>query len=425
MRKIVSFTCILFTLFALPSFAAKNVILIIPDGCSSVMWAAIRSMTVGADKLLNVDMLPVQGRCRTYSADALVTDSAAAATTYACGVKTRNGLLSMNATTTKGDSTTGVPVATILELAQKAGYATGIITTTFVVHATPAAFYSHKADRSWYDLIGNDLANKGIDVVMGGGRDYMIPSGMIDEEGSASKRKDKRNIIAEMKGKGYTYVYDKAGFDAVDPAATKKLLGLFNAGDMQFEFNRSKDKAGEPGLWELTDKALKILSKNKKGFFLMVESGIIDHAAHSHETPEFLWEGIACDKTVGVARDFALRNKNTLLIVVPDHATGGPSLVGMYDISKPDGAVVAEGFPQYLLNANGLPSPISTRPVAIQWVKSTGHNGDDVTVSAMGPNSEFLDGVIQNTDVFKVMTKHLGVGKSAKPLKDIGDIVDP
>jgi alkaline phosphatase len=219
-------------------------------------------------------------------------------------------------------------------------------------------------------------------------------------------------------------VYDTVGFNAIDPEKTDRLLGLFNAGDMQFEYNRAKDRAGEPALWEMTEKAIKILSKKRKGFFLMVESGRIDHAAHSHETIEYLWEGIACDKTVGVAREFALKNRDTLLIVVADHATGGPSLVGMLDLSRPDSAVVADGFPKYTLRPDGFPASDGGKPVAIQWVRSKGHTGEDVNVSAMGPCSQELDGIIQNTDVFRVMAKHLGVDKTEKREKDLGELVD-
>ncbi|MHB9029147.1 MAG: alkaline phosphatase, partial [Candidatus Latescibacterota bacterium] len=141
-RKHVFLSCGLFIFLAVVSNAEakKNVILIIPDGCSSVMWTAIRAMTVGTEGLLNVDRLPVQGRCRTYSADAIITDSAAGGTAYATGIKTNNGVLGMSASTTLGDSLSGKPVPTILELAEKAGYASGLISTAYIQHATPAAF---------------------------------------------------------------------------------------------------------------------------------------------------------------------------------------------------------------------------------------------------------------------------------------------
>ncbi len=422
MKKTTAFAAAVLLGFAmvLPANAAKNVILIIPDGCSTTMWAAVRAMTVGADGLLNIDKLPVQGRCRTYSADALVTDSAASGTTYACGVKTNNGVLGCDRSTVYGDSLTQKPAASILELAEKAGYSTGLITTTLLCHATPAAFYTHRANRSWYDQISGDLVGKGIEVLMGGGRDYFIPKGSIDEEGAPSKRNDSRNIIQELRNTGYSYAYDTAGFKQIDPLKTDKLLCLFNAGDMQFELNRAKDKAGEPGLWEQTEKALQILSKNKKGFFLMVESGIVDHAAHNHLSREFIWEGAACDKTVGVAMEFARKNRDTLVIVVPDHGCGGPHLVGTYNLSKPDSSIVDKGFPQYTLNSDGIPVSEGGRPLAIQWVKSTGHTGEDVNVAAGGPLSRELGGVVQNTDVFQVMGKHLKVVKSTATAKKKG-----
>jgi alkaline phosphatase len=331
----------------------------------------------------------------------------------------------MNAATTLGDSLTGRPVPTILELAEKAGYATGLISTAYIQHATPAAFYSHKAHRDWYELIANDLPGTGIEVLMGGGRQYMTPRNTVDEEGVVSQRTDTRNIIDEMKRKGYAYIFDTNGFRSLDTKNTEKVLGLFNAGHMEYELHRAKDKAGEPALWEMTEKALEILSRNRNGFFLMVEAAKIDHAAHGHLTAEYLWEGIACDKTVGVAAEFARKNKDTLLIVVPDHSTGGPYMVGMYDLSKPDSTIIDDGFPHYRLNGAGFPVDDGGRPVAIQWVKGTGHTGEEVTVSAFGPNSGELDGLIQNIDVFRVMARHLGVGKgNKKQRRDASEIID-
>lgn len=411
---------VFFLLSAPSAEARKNVILIIPDGCSSVMWASIRAMTVGTDHLLNVDRLPVQGRCRTYSADAIITDSAAGGTAYSCGVKTNNGILGMDAGTVLGDSLTGKTVSSILELARNAGYATGLVTTAYLQHATPAAFYSHRAHRDWYELIAGDLAVSGIDVLLGGGRQGMLPQGAVDEEGARSMRTDSRNIIAEMQAKGYTYVFDDDGFRAVDPGKTGKLLGLFSPAHMEYELNRSKDVAGEPSLWEMTATALDILSRNKKGFFLMVEAAKIDQAAHKHMTPEFLWDGIACDKTVGVAIDFARKHTDTLVIVVPDHGTGGPHLAGL----QKNGQLTGEGFAHYRLNGNGFPLDDGGAPIAIQWIESLNHTGEDVTVSAMGPNARALDGVIQNTDVFSAMARHLKVGDSRGKLRDTREIID-
>jgi alkaline phosphatase len=423
-----------FTLFGK---AQRNVILIIPDGCSIAMWDAIRAITVGTDGMLNVDRLPVQSRCRTYSADAMITDSAAAATAFACGIKTRNGVLGMDATTTCGDSLSGQDFESILEKAEKKGLSTGLVTTTSLVHATPAAFYSHRADRNWYELIADDLVGKGVDVLLGGGREYMIPRGTIDEEGALSMRTDNRHIISELKKEGYLYVSDKIGFDAVDPAKTEKLLGVFNPEHMEYEYDRARDKNGEPGLWEMAEKAISILSKNGKGFFLMIEAGRIDHAAHANDTTKYLWEGIACDKTIGIARSYAEKNKNTLVIVVADHGTGGPHLIGVYDTSTPDSVVVSgesAGFVKYRLDSDGFPISDNGKPIALGWasspctlknsVKGGKHTGEDVGLQAYGPMSDELCKLNQNTDVFTIMIKQLGFIK-VEDIKDLSEIVDP
>ena len=260
---------------------------------------------------------------------------------------------------------------------------------------------------------------------MGGGKEYLLPAGTVDEEGSRALRNDQRNLIEEMKAQGYSYVYNQAGFDAVDPANTGRLLGIFNSGSMQYEYDRSGDVAGEPGLWEMTDKALQILSKNKKGFFLMVEASNIDHAGHSHLTNEWLWDGIACDKAIGVALDFARTHDNTLLIVVPDHSTGGPYLVG--SLPAPDSDKVTTNFPSCRLDELGFPVKGEGRPVAIQWIERTDHTGEDVGVHAFGPGAEKLGGIINNIDVFPLMKSHLRIGDiaSTQKVKSLEDIVDP
>jgi len=404
----------------------KSVILIVPDGCSVAMWATLRAVTVDTKGMLNVDKLPVQSRCRTYSADAMITDSAAASTAFACGKKTRNGVLGMNAVTVRGDSLSGDPVESILEKAEKAGYATGIVTTASVWHATPAAFYSHRADRNWYGLIAGDLSGKGIDVILGGGREYMIPRGTVGSEGHISKRKDDRNIIDEFRKEGYLFVQDSVGFDAVTPGRGDKLLGIFNAGHMNYEYDRKNDTNGEPSLWEMTEKALEVLSKNRNGFFLLVEAARIDHAAHDHDTTRFVWDGIACDKAVGAAMEFALKNKNTLVIVVPDHGTGGPHLVGFYGTGESDSTIVSyseEGFASYTLDSDGFPVSDNGKPLAVRWIDWTGHTGEDVGIHAMGPGSEKLSGLVQNIDIYHVMAEHLNLIK--KEIKDLSEIVDP
>lgn len=424
MKKLAVFAAILYVVtvsaaaiempFQLFGGGKQNVILIVPDGCSISMWAAIRAVTVGTDGKLNIDTLPELGRCRTYSADSFITDSAAGATAYACGVKTRDGVLGMNAMTVRGDSLSGKPVESILEKAIEKGYATGLVTTSSIQHATPAGFYAHRADRDWYALIAGDLVGKNIDVLMGGGREYMLPAGTTDMEGKPSKRIDNRNILEELRGEGYVVVQDKVGFDAYEPQKDDRLVGIFNPSHMNYEYDRKNDVSGEPALWEMAEKALDLLSKKDKGFFLMIEAARIDHAAHVHDTERWLWEGIACDKTVGVVKRFAEKNKNTLVIVVPDHGTGGPHLAGAYKVANGDSTLLTytdAGFVKYTYDSDGFPVSDNGKPVAIQWIHATEHTGEDVGLFAMGPGSERLRGLVQNIDVNRIMAEHLGLIK--------------
>ncbi|MFC1490921.1 alkaline phosphatase [Candidatus Latescibacterota bacterium] len=400
----------------------KNVILIVPDGCSSAVWGMIRAITVGAEGQLNIDKLPIQSICRTYSANSIITDSAAAGTAFASGVKTNNGVLGMDAATTRGDSLTGNPVETILEAAEKAGYSTGLVTTTMIQHATPAAFYAHRAERDWYPLISSDLLDSGIEVLFGGGREYMIPRGTTEESGSRSQRRDSRNIIEEMKAEGYTYVSDSAGFSAINPETTDRVLGLFTPHYLHYELVRQKEANPEPPLWDLAEKALEILSKNPMGFFLMIEAGQIDGAGHDNDTLNLIGDAIACDKTVGVASEFAEKHPNTLLIVVPDHGTGGPNLIGFYRTNDPESRTRSNegvGLKPYELDANGFPVNFDEIPPAIGWASSQyylhtrsvdgQHTGEDVSIHAMGPGSEKLIGLKNNTEINTIMRAHLGL----------------
>jgi alkaline phosphatase len=313
-------------------------------------------------------------------------------------------------------------VESIVEAAEAAGFATGLITTTTIQHATPAAFYSHRADRNWYPLIATDLVGSGIDVVIGGGREYMIPRGSIDEDGGRSRRRDSRNLIEEMKAEGYAYVSNTAGFSAIDPSLTEKLLGLFGYDALQPEYDRQTSGNPEPPLWELVAKSLEILSNNPRGFFLMVEAGQIDWAAHDNDAVNLIGDAIACDKAVGVAAAFAEKNPNTLLIVVPDHGTGGPNLIGFYRSSDPGSRTRSNesvGLNPYTLDENGFPISLGDIPPAVGWSSSKyflhtdddggEHTAEDVTIHATGPGSEKLTGLMNNTDINAVMRAHLGL----------------
>lgn len=402
------------------ALAGPKIILMIPDGMSFAALTAARIVSVGVTGRLNMDLLPVQGRMSTYSADSMITDSAAAGTALATGQKTDNGVISQDPSAVRGQLH-GAPLKTILEWAEELGLATGLVTTTRVTHATPAAFYAHWYERDDENTVAEQFISRGdIEVLLGGGRRHWLPQGALDPEtGAPSKRADERDLIAEAQDLGYTYVWDHQGFQAVDPTATNRLLGLFEYSHMDYELDRAEDEAGEPSLAEMTRLAIQLLDQDPDGFFLMVEGGRIDHAAHANDAGRMIWEVIAFDLAVGVAREFAQKG-DVLLIVAPDHGTGGPEVIG---VQNPDGTVTTYGgFCGYEdADGDGYPDGV-TRPVALGWASSqfflTGgaslspggeHTGGDVPVMAMGPGSELLDGFVDNTEVFWAMASLLGI----------------
>lgn len=351
----------------LPEAMARSIILLIGDGMGPHHRAAARYLSVGPAGALAMDGMPVAGYARTYSANALVTDSAAAATAIASGVKTYNGAIGVDAD--------GNPVETILERAQVLGKATGLVTTTQTAHATPAAFAAHVASRSMMTEIAKQMLEHGVDVLLGGGEDEWLPT---DETGCYSEpgeRGDGLNLIQSAVATGYAYVCTGAQFDAIDPLATSKLLGLFADEGMTRPY--------DPPLVEMTQKAIDILSQDPDGFFLMVEGGQIDWASHSNDATNALGDTIDFDAAVAVARQFAATHPDTLVIVTADHETGGMSL------EKAGGGV------QTFTTPGG-------QPFDIDWTSGS-HTAVDAPVLAEGPHAWALSGTYENTHIFDVM----------------------
>lgn len=258
------------------------------------------------------ETINLQRLLNTFSADNIVTDSAAAASAIATGERTNNGMLAQRPD--------GTPLTTLLEAAQGKGMSTGIVTTNTVYGATPAAFATHGSFRSDADGIARAMVSARIDVLLGGGRDRFLPKG---QEGS--KRGDTLNLIDEARKAGYAYVSTRKELQGVE---TNKLLGLFNTGYLNYVIDRDNNKVNdvEPTLAEMTSKALAILSRNQKGFFLLVEGARIDHAAHAFDATGMTAEILAFNEAVKTALDFAKRDKNTLVIVLADHETAGMSV---------------------------------------------------------------------------------------------------
>ncbi len=337
----------------------KNVIFIIGDGTGLVQLTSGQYSLVGAEGLLHVQTMPVTGIVKTYSSNSLITDSASGATAYSCGAKTDNGMI--------GQLPDGANCKTILELAEETGLSTGIVSTSGVTHATPASYAAHVPSRNMYSEIANQYLNSGMEVILGGGTEYFLPSSESD-----SRREDDRNLIEEFKSSGYEYVNSITSLESSD---SDMLLGLFSPSGMPSE-NRS------PSLADMSSKAIDILSKNDDGFFLMIEGSQIDWGGHGNDTPYVLREVEDFDNAIKAVLDFAINDGQTLVIVTADHETGGMALNSPYG---------------------------SNDKIEIAWT-TDGHTGVPVPLMAYGPHAIEFTGWLENTQVGQKVAELLGVG---------------
>jgi len=313
MRKLFTGSIIVITLvlsFASLSFAAqaKNIILMIGDGMGpSHVQATWLYATRQLGKNLVMTEVMEKGRIAFVVNDTLdstVTESAEAATQMATGVKVHVKAISVGPD--------GNALKTILEMAREKGKATGLVTTSGITDATPAAFAAHVDKRSKEGIIAEQLIRSGANILFGGRKVFFLP------EAGKGRRKDGRNLLNEARQNGYVVVETAEG---MKKAQGEKILGLFNNGNMLFEIDRKGSQ--EPSLAEMTAKALEVLSRNKDGFFLMVEAGRIDHAAHHNDIGAVISDTLAFDEAIKVAYEFQKKNPNTFLIITADHETGG------------------------------------------------------------------------------------------------------
>jgi len=372
---------------------ARSVILLIGDGMGSPHRTAARLYSVGREGQLAMDTLPIAGMARTWSTESVVTDSAAAGTALATGVKTYNKAISVDVDEN--------PVQTILEMAQDAGKSVGLVTTVQLAHATPAVFAAHNPDRDAYLEIALDMFDHDVDVLLGGGENHFLPAGTTGCYPGDGERTDDRNLIDEAIAKGYTYVCTEADFDAVDPATTDKLLGTFADDGMERPY--------APSLADMTAKAIDILSKNPEGFFLMVEGGQIDWAAHVNQALNTIGDTLGFDEAVVAALDFQTQHPDTLAIVTADHTTGGLTIEdvpGDEDCPDPNDDDSRECNTPYYEDG-----PFEERGGGTFWLDwtSLNHTGGEVPVTAIGPHAIDLTGYYENTHIFEVMREALGL----------------
>jgi len=390
-------------------FCGTNVILFIGDGMGQNAISVTRYITRGLDSLLFMETLPYQCRVKTYAKNGLITDSGASGSAMATGEKTLVHWICV-----KDDGVT--PNPTIVELAQKEGYAVGIITTMRLSHATPATFTAHSASRSDEENIALQQIKLRPNLLLGGGMSYFLPASL------GGARKDNINLLELAKNSGYTIVTNRQELLGL-PDTVRYLLGIFANGHLKYEFKR--DTLVEPSLSEMVKVALRILpGLSKKGFFLMVEGGNIDYAAHANDFVNLIGEVAELDRAVKIGIDFAQKDKNTLLIVTADHETGGFALIGFEDSSGsvrvyPEPSETL--FPFYRLERDGLYPLPGKNSLVFGWASNPhslkrtqkgalgDHTPSDVWLGAMGPNANLFSGVVENTFIFSVMKKTLGL----------------
>ena len=324
------------SLSILPSKPPKYIFIMIGDGMGDGQRAlAERYAEYKGDKTpLVMNTLPLSGTVTTRSLNADITDSAAAATAYATGHKTDNGMLSV--------MPDGQSLKTVIEEAEEKGLSTGLVTTTTLSNATPAAFASHTESRALEADIALQYLDSGVDFFAGGGDKYFLPSsysGGFDVTGAplASSRGDGRDLVSEFEQAGYKTFIGRQGaqdFTAYVPLAGDKVLASFANDYMPYELDRINDRFPAPSLADMTQKAIETLKGDEDGFALMIEGGRIDHTCAANDPAGTVNETLAFNDAVQQAYDFYTQHpEETLLIVVGDHETGGLKLGDDLDLS--------------------------------------------------------------------------------------------
>lgn len=463
---------------------AKNVILFVGDGMGITTITAARILDgqrkggSGEENALAFEAFPNVALSKTYSANQQTPDSAPTMTAMVTGVKTDDGLISVSSNVPRREARAEIVRAgalrTILEWAEDRGLSTGVVTTTRVTHATPAACYAHSSERDWEgdaDLPAGatapDIARQlldfsrgnGLEVVLGGGRAKFYTADEVDPEYDKRKgtRKDGRSLWREWTdGKPRSaYVWNKAQFDAVDPSTTDRLLGLFEPSHMKFELDRAKS-GDEPSLAEMTQKAIAMLARNPKGYFLMVEGGRIDHGHHAGNAQRALTDAIALSEAVAKAVDL-VDARDTLIIVTADHShvltmagypkrgnpilgkvvepgreapdyardllglpyttlgyANGPGYAGASD-RQPAGPKRFEHMPFKAEPATGRPNLTEVDTTQSEYLQESAmpmpaetHGGEDVAIYATGPGAHLVRGVMEQNAIFHVMREAYG-----------------
>ncbi|GLO65478.1 MULTISPECIES: alkaline phosphatase [Oceanobacillus] len=396
----------------------ENVIYMIPDGFSSDYASNYRAYK-GEEVVWDSHL---KGLFTTHSADSDVTDSAAAGTAMATGEKTNNGVI--------GKDPDGNNLETILEKTKQHHKATGLVATSTITHATPAAFATHVEDRNNETEIARQLIESEVDVLLGGGMSNFIGEG----EGG---KQENGELMQKAQDKGYLLAENREEMleQNIDIKNDEKLLGLFAEEALSPELHRKDTE--EPSLEDMTMHAIDQLNQNKKGFFLMVEGSQIDWAGHDNDPAYAMSETEAFEKAVQAAIDFAEEDGETLVVVAADHDTGGMT-TGGYDQMDLNANILNDvtATGEYMANQldeerSNVHEVVNTftgfklKEEEIEFIKtaedpklainhvvserstigwtSTGHTAADIPIYAFGPKSESFSGILDNTDIPKLI----------------------
>ncbi|MEJ2795386.1 alkaline phosphatase [Iodobacter sp. LRB] len=448
--------------------AAKNVIFFLGDGMGPATVTAARIYKYQEEGALNMEKLQNgqsrTARIKTYSNDAQTTDSAPSMAAYMTGVKMNNEVISMSPDTQAADANgnaylsgadhkgydsicpaeNGKAVETILEIAKAKGKGVGAITTTRITHATPATTYAHVCHRDAENTIAmqavpggegynSKLGADGLDVLMGGGRKHFLPASV-----KSGVRTDGRDLVAEMKARGYRYASSGSELAALDTRSTEKLFGLFSASHMDYELDRVKKNLDQPSLSQMTSKAIEVLAKKPAGFFLMVEGGRIDHALHGNNAKRVMEDTIAFDDAIKTALDEMQKRdpglKNTLIVVTADHdhtltingyGKRDSNILGTVKNYK-DGSEAkdADGmnYTTLVFGNSSNRKPVRTMLTEAEVLaddyqqeggvrvkdQSETHGGGDVMLFSAGAGSGVFKGTMVNTKVFDLVKQAFG-----------------
>ncbi|EHK21412.1 uncharacterized protein TRIVIDRAFT_70583 [Trichoderma virens Gv29-8] len=329
----------------------RNLVFVVSDGMGPASLSLTRSYRQYINNLPENDTLVLDqhfwGTSRTRSSNSLVTDSAAGATAFSCGLKSYNGAISV--------LPDFEPCGSVMEAAKRVGYTTGLVVTTDITDATPATFVSHVLGREMQDSIalqeiGEGVLGRSVDLMLGGGRCHFLPN--TTKGGCREDEVDVTRLAQEKHG--WTYANDRQGFDALNGGNKVKLpfLGLFAERDVPFEIDRQKQNDVYPSLSEMATTALRALEKatkhSDKGFFLMIEASRIDHAGHFNDPAAQVREVLEYDKTFKAVLDFIADSKTeTVLVATSDHETGGLATA----IQEPGHLPVYNWYPRALAKA--------------------------------------------------------------------------